>query len=211
VSAFIVMATPEVNDFLESATRLTIYVGVNSAGCSVPRRGKVSSGSGRRINVQPSAGGIGETLPEADPSYQIRKCVDGDLDGVLKIEEESFPDPYDREIFSQLLSSEPEGFLVAEGGPGVLGYVASSARYGIIFSLAVSASRRREGIGRALMDAILRYLSEETEWVSLQVRVGNSAAIGLYRQFSFREEGRVRRYYPDGEDALVMILDFKSS
>jgi len=82
---------------------------------------------------------------------------------------------------------------------------------GVIVSLAVSASRRREGIGLALMDAVLRYLSRETERVSLQVRVGNSAAIGLYRQFSFREEGTVRRYYPDGEDALVMILDFKSS
>ncbi len=182
-----------------------------SAGCSAPQRDHSSLGSGRSINVGAPTAGTGETLPEAEPSYHIRRCTEGDLDGVLKIEEESFPDPYDREIFSQLLLSEPGGFLVAGDGTEVLGYVASSARYGLIFSLAVSARRRREGIGRALMGAVLRYLSRGTERVSLQVRVGNSAAIDLYRQFSFREEGKVRRYYPDGEDALVMTLDLKSS
>jgi ribosomal-protein-alanine N-acetyltransferase len=137
-------------------------------------------------------------------------CREGDLEGVLKIEKESFPDPYDRDVFSMLLQSEPEGFLVAECDDGVVGYVASSVRYGLIFSLAVSADHRRKKIGWILMDAVLGYLRGRTEKVSLQVRVGNFAAINLYRRFSFREEGRVRRYYPDGEDALVMSLEFRS-
>ena len=109
----------------------------------------------------------------------------------------------------QLLGSEPEGFLVAEGDSGILGYVASSARYGLIFSVAVSGVSRRKGIGRTLMDAVIGYLRGRTKRVSLQVRVSNTAAIGLYRELSFREEGRVRRYYPDGEDALVMYLELR--
>jgi ribosomal-protein-alanine N-acetyltransferase len=125
----------------------------------------------------------------------------------LKIEKESFPDPYDRETFSQLLRSEPEGFLVAEGKDGILGYAASSARYGLIFSLAVSTGHRRKGVGLKLMEEVLDYLRGKTDSVLLQVRVSNSAAIRLYRKFGFREEGRVRRYYPDGEDALAMSLD----
>ncbi len=145
---------------------------------------------------------------ESRPSYRIRECVEKDLVDVLKIENESFTDPYDMEIFSQLLRSEPEGFLVADGG-GILGYVAASARYGLILSLAISPSHRRKGIGAALLDSVLRYLRGRTSRVTLQVRVGNSAAIALYRRFSFREEGRLRRYYPDGEDALVMSSDLR--
>ncbi len=132
------------------------------------------------------------------------------MEGVLKIENESFPDPYDRDVFSTLLQSEPEGFLVAECDGGVVGYVASSARYGLIFSLAVSAGHRRKRVGWLLMEAVLGYLRGRTETVSLQVRVGNFAAIDLYRHFSFREEGRLRGYHSDGEDALVMCLDLRS-
>ncbi len=146
-------------------------------------------------------------MPETEPLYRIRRCREGDLDEVLAIEEQTFTDAYDREIFSQLLTSEPQGFLVAEDDSAVRGYVASSGRHGLIFSLAVSATHRRRGIGRLLMVAVLGYLRGETKRVSLQVRVTNSAGIALYRQFSFREQGRIRRYYPDGEDALVMTLD----
>ena len=154
-------------------------------------------------------------MPGAEPPSpprRIRRCTDGDLDAILRIENESFSDPYDRGTFSQLLRSEPEGFLVAEGDDGdILGYVASSARYGLILSLAVSAGHRREGIGTMMMDAALRYLRGRARGVTLQVRVSNAPAISLYRRFSFREVGKVRRYYPDGEDALVMTLDLRQT
>ncbi len=58
-----------------------------------------------------------------------------------------------------------------------------------------------------LMKAVLDYLRGRVDSVLLQVRVSNSAAIQLYRKFGFTEEGKVRRYYPDGEDALAMYLD----
>lgn len=96
------------------------------------------------------------------------------------------------------------------GGVVVAGYVASSSRYGMIISLAVSPGHRRAGVGRALMGAALSYLRGRTETVSLQVRVGNAEAIRLYRSFSFVERGRVKRYYPDGEDALVMALSLRA-
>ena len=41
------------------------------------------------------------------------------------------------------------------------------------------------------MVAVLGYLRGETKRVSLQVRMTNSAGIALYRQFSFREQGRI--------------------
>lgn len=146
-------------------------------------------------------------MREPEPTPLIRSCTAGDLESVLKIETDSFPDPYDRETLTLLLDSEPELFLVAEGRNSIQGYVAGSARYGLIFSLAVSPAYRRKRIGWMLMDAVLHRLSGHAKTVSLQVRVGNFAAIALYQKFGFRKVGTLRSYYADGEDALVMSMN----
>ncbi|MCS6997720.1 MAG: GNAT family N-acetyltransferase, partial [Casimicrobiaceae bacterium] len=39
---------------------------------------------------------------------------------------------------------------------------------------------------------------------TLEVRVNNLAAQSLYRKFGFVEVGRRKRFYRDGEDALLM-------
>lgn len=149
-------------------------------------------------------------MQEPEPAPLVRTCTAGDLESILKIETESFPDPYGRETFELLLRSEQEWFLVAEGRSGVQGYVAGSARYGLIFSLAVSPGYRRKRIAWMLMDAVLRRLSGHAKTVSLQVRVSNSAAIELYRKLGFRRVGMLKRYYADGEDALVMSVNLQS-
>jgi [ribosomal protein S18]-alanine N-acetyltransferase len=43
---------------------------------------------------------------------------------------------------------------------------------------------------------------------TLEVRVSNRRAIGMYEHFGFRSAGVRPRYYHDnGEDALIMWLD----
>ena len=43
---------------------------------------------------------------------------------------------------------------------------------------------------------------------TLEVRVSNRRAIGMYERFGFRSAGVRPRYYHDnGEDALIMWLD----
>lgn len=46
-------------------------------------------------------------------------------------------------------------------------------------------------------------------WTSgyLEVRVGNAAARALYESLGFREAGSRKKYYADGEDALIMTID----
>ena len=44
--------------------------------------------------------------------------------------------------------------------------------------------------------------------MTLEVRLSNAAARGLYQQFGFRPVGIRPRYYSDnGEDALIMTTD----
>ncbi|MDA4133838.1 MAG: ribosomal protein S18-alanine N-acetyltransferase [Thaumarchaeota archaeon] len=146
-------------------------------------------------------------------SYIIRPCREKDLDQVLEVEREAFPDPYDLFTFSQLLSVEPGGFFVAEEDGLVLGYVAAASRAeeAMIYSIAVRSGSRRRGIARLLMQAELGYLSKRTARVYLQVSVNNAAAIALYEHLSFVRTGRLRKYYSNGDDAILMSLNPKSA
>ena len=76
--------------------------------------------------------------------------------------------------------------------------------------MTVDPDRKRSGIGTVLMaalcrDALVRGLSALT----LEVRVSNEPAIGLYQRFGFAPAGIRKGYYTDSvvggrEDALVM-------
>ena len=57
------------------------------------------------------------------------------------------------------------------------------------------------------MKEVERRLRElfRVEMLRLEVRVSNEPAINLYRKLGFRIVERVPGYYPDGEDAYVMV------
>jgi ribosomal-protein-alanine N-acetyltransferase len=76
-----------------------------------------------------------------------------------------------------------------------------------ILNVATRLDRRRRGIGRALMDAVVGYArGERMKHVLLEVRRSNGAAIALYRSVGFFAMGVRARYYPDDEDAVEMVL-----
>jgi len=70
----------------------------------------------------------------------------------------------------------------------------------------VAPDQRRRGVAATLLDDLLeRMRSRNVRSLTLEVRVSNAAAQGLYRARGFRVAALRRRYYRDnGEDALVM-------
>ncbi len=138
--------------------------------------------------------------------FKIRTFRREDLGRVRAIEKASFPDPYSELWFQLLKLRVGEGFIVAEE-KRVVGYAISEVRggRGHIVSMAVSPECRREGIGAALLRELIRRLEPRVREVYLEVRAGNEAAIRLYEESSFRKTGETKeRYYPNGEDAIVM-------
>ena len=76
-----------------------------------------------------------------------------------------------------------------------------------LLNVAVAATERRRGRGRALVDTVIAYAREHAAAkVLLEVRVSNVAALALYRGLGFEEINRRKRYYDDGEDAIEMML-----
>ncbi len=148
-------------------------------------------------------------------ALDIRPASEIDLPGVLRIERESFSDPWSAESFETSLALDRMHFLVADGagigeggGSEVLGYVIALVVLdeAEIANIAVSASARCRGIGGQLLDAMVADLVQQAvQKVYLEVRESNVAARALYESRDFREVGRRRGYYRQpSEDALVL-------
>ncbi|MFB6084392.1 MAG: ribosomal protein S18-alanine N-acetyltransferase [Halorientalis sp.] len=147
---------------------------------------------------------------EAPPA--VREAVQADLLAVYRIEKASFPQPWPFAAFQQYVG-EP-GFLVAEVGASVAGYVVADAvpnhgrPLGHVKDLAVHPDRRGQGVGSTLLRRVLGVMrTQGVAEVKLEVRAGNEAALDLYRAFGFEHRRTVPRYYDDGENALVMVAD----
>ena len=153
----------------------------------------------------------------AGPEVAVRSAGRADLLDVLRIERESFTEPWPYAAFESLLDAP--GFLVAVGGDergeqSVLGYVVGDVTpnhgrdIGHIKDLAVRPDARGGGIGRRLLREALMELSLAGAVVAkLEVREGNDAARSLYREEGFEPTRRVPRYYGDGEDALLLVTE----
>ncbi len=141
----------------------------------------------------------------------VRPMRDADLDAVMEIERASFSTPWSRTAFRNLMAREDADLWVAEvesavRGYAVVWYVAREAELG---NLAVARRWRRRGLGRWLLDWVLRAAGERgTERIFLEVRESNLMAQRLYERRGFVQVGVRRRYYrAPAEDARVMCLE----
>lgn len=72
--------------------------------------------------------------------------------------------------------------------------------------IGVAPAHRGRGVGEFIFTALIdEALRRNATWITLEVRVSNLRAQGLYAKYGFNVQGTRRRYYSDdGEDAYVM-------
>ena len=74
-----------------------------------------------------------------------------------------------------------------------------------ILNIAVKKEDRREGLGKKLMLAMQeKAISLGAQKSFLEVRISNESALKLYRSLGYNDLSVRKKYYEDGEDALVM-------
>jgi ribosomal protein S18 acetylase RimI-like enzyme len=73
-----------------------------------------------------------------------------------------------------------------------------------ILFIYVDPEYRRNRAGEKLMHEILAYGKNRWQMIFLEVRVSNEPAKNFYLQQGFVSKGVRKRYYNDGEDALIM-------
>ena len=79
-----------------------------------------------------------------------------------------------------------------------------------IMQIAVDAKYQRCGCAKKLLThLIVQAKIKQVEAIQLEVRLSNIAAMGLYQQFQFHTIGLRKKYYKNGEDAVLMTKLFR--
>ncbi len=100
------------------------------------------------------------------------------------------------------------GFIAEDNGKSV-GFVTLTCGLddADIEDVFVVPSYRRQGIADGLIERALTLAKNSgAKKVLLEVRASNLSAINLYRKHGFTNLSVRKKYYADGEDALVLIL-----
>lgn len=130
---------------------------------------------------------------------------------VAKLEKDCFSEPWSNDSIREAAEHGTE-FFVAENAEHLLGYIGIKPVLdeGYITNVAVFPQYRKQGVATALIKRVFELAQKKKlAFVSLEVRVSNSAAIALYEKAGFKEEGRRKSFYRDPrEDALIMTKRF---
>jgi ribosomal-protein-alanine N-acetyltransferase len=134
----------------------------------------------------------------------IRPMTRRDVAAVAAIEAQVFPDPWPESLFRGELDLPESYSRIAEREGRLAGYSLAwlGGEVGHLGNLAVAPGQRRRGVAAALVDDLLGEAARRgVRNLTLEVRVSNGAAQGLYRSRGFRLAAVRRRYYRDnGED-----------
>lgn len=138
----------------------------------------------------------------------IRKMNLGDVAAIAELEKICFSDPWSENSIASEVMNPLSYWLVAEVDGEVAGYVGSQTVLDAadMMNLAVSPDYRRQGIGQALVNALVEHLQQnKVIALLLEVRVSNAPAIALYESLGFAQVGRRPKYYhTPREDALIL-------
>lgn len=127
-----------------------------------------------------------------------------------------FEDPWSAEGIRALLEDPGSTSLVAQGGtpPRMIGFIIGriAADEAEILTLAVAPWARRLGIGRRMVEGLVRAVTRaEVTRLHLEVAADNAAARALYGGLGFEEVGRRKSYYvrksSPAQDALLLARD----
>ncbi|MCK9478927.1 MAG: ribosomal protein S18-alanine N-acetyltransferase [Firmicutes bacterium] len=134
------------------------------------------------------------------------------LEKLAKLEIECFDRPWSLNMFERELRNPFAHYFVALKEDKVIGYggMWAVAGEGHITNIAVSPQYRRNGLGRLLLQKLLKKAETlDLDVLMLEVRVSNTAAISLYHSMGFFAVGSRKNYYYGNEDALLMNLTIK--
>ena len=127
---------------------------------------------------------------------------------IALLERECFADPWSQQSIASELHNPLSLWLVAQEGQTLLGYVGSQTCLDEtdMMNIAVSPASRRQGVARALIEALVSALRERgSKQLTLEVRASNGPARRLYESLGFLQVGLRKNYYRNPkEDALIL-------
>ncbi len=145
-------------------------------------------------------------------TYEIKPLTEKQLKEVLILNLRCFKagENYTKYTFSYLLTEAkslsyrvitPEGNMV-----GFVFIMVNENGAGHITTIGIAPEHRRRGLALSLLQHVEKSLqNRRISMLTLEVRAGNLAAQNLYTRMGYSIVQRLKQYYNNGEDGLLMI------
>ncbi len=135
-----------------------------------------------------------------------------DVNAIYDLSKICFSTPWSLEALIKELSNPLAEYQIAEINGQIIGYggLWCVMDEGEITNIAVNSQYRRQGIGEAILEALLKLAQQRMlTIIHLEVRVSNVAAKRLYEKFRFQPIAIRKKYYQQPtEDAIIMEYKF---
>lgn len=131
------------------------------------------------------------------------------LDDVYEIECLSLKSPWSKKMFEEEIKSKTAMYCVIMEDDRAVAYMGMHCvcGEGHITNVAVHPQYRRKNCASMLINHFINYAKQNHfEFLTLEVRESNEAAIWCYTKFGFKEVGVRKKYYEHKEDAILMTL-----
>lgn len=140
----------------------------------------------------------------------IEKMNESHIGAIARVEKECFSSPWSETALRNELENGFARFLVALIDGKTAGYIGAHNVLGEVYitNVAVLPRYRRQGVAEKLIKSLVDLsLNENADFITLEVRKSNDAAISLYTKTGFKEVGLRKNFYENPrEDALLMTF-----
>ena len=141
----------------------------------------------------------------------VRKMEFRDIKKVVELEEKYLLESLGEKLLASELSEKNNGvsFYVIENDDVVIGYI---GRYYFfqeseVLNFVVDESYQRQVYGQKLFDKMVKDM-KDVKKITLEVRASNIKGINFYTKNGFKQVGVRKKYYKNGEDALLLLKEF---
>lgn len=143
-------------------------------------------------------------------NYCIRQIRVEDLEDVVAVDNSYELERYSISQLKDLIEDEKNINLLCCVDERVIGYVSSSVILdeAELLKIVVCEDYRNTGVGEILITSLLdEFRSRRVGKVFLEVSSFNENAIRFYKKFNFRKINKRQKYYEDGSDAEIYVLE----
>ena len=132
-----------------------------------------------------------------------------DVEDVVAISKDAFKDGWNAQLLLDGIESGNLFGTICKIGNKTIAFITYSTNeeFAELNDIFVVQEYRKNGIASVLLQGLFDNLKGKTKKIFLEVREGNAPAISLYNKFGFTKVNVRRKYYADGENALVLVRE----
>ena len=132
-----------------------------------------------------------------------------DVEDVVAISKDAFKDGWNAQMLLDGIESGNLFGTICKIGNKTIAFITYSTNeeFAELNDIFVVQEYRKNGIASVLLQGLFDNLKGKTKKIFLEVREGNAPAISLYNKFGFTKVNVRRKYYADGENALVLVRE----